>query len=300
MSEAPNTRRVLAAAKINPFLRVLGRREDGYHELETVLLPISLADELEIHAASDPGQYRTLSLSLEVNGEAELVRGVPLDESNLGLIAAKALADEADVRGFADIFLEKRVPSAAGLGGGSADAAATLSALNDLWGIGINDADLSAVGAKVGSEVPGMLLGAALVRGRGEDVASVHVSSFHWALVTFDFGVFTRDAYAWWDEDGGETGPPVEPLAGGLIGPPEEPAAVMFNDLEAPVVQRHPRIAEAKQALLSAGALGAVMSGSGPAVAGLLPNDQPLAAQSQHDLERLSGRPLRYVTSAAS
>jgi 4-diphosphocytidyl-2-C-methyl-D-erythritol kinase len=299
MSEAPNTRRVAAAAKINPFLRVLGRRQDGYHEVETVLLPISMADGMEIHAASDPGQFRTLSLSLEVSGETDLVQGVPLDESNLALIAAKALADDAGVRGFADIFLEKRVPAAAGLGGGSADAAATLSALNQLWGIGMSDAELSAVGAKVGSEVPGMLLGAALVRGRGDDVASVEGSAFRWALVTFDFGVSTRDAYGWWDEDEAGTGPEVEPLLSVLNGSLEDLARVLFNDLEGPVIRRHPRIADAKEALLAGGAVGAVMSGSGPTLAGLLANDQPLAAQTQHELERISGRPVADVASTA-
>ncbi len=300
MGERSNTRRSLAHAKVNPFLRVVGRRPDGYHDIETVVLPISLADVLEIHAFADPAQFRTLSLSLDVSGEPELVRRVPADETNLILRAAKALADRGGIRGFAEIRLEKRIPVAAGLGGGSADAAATLSALNDLWDLEVSQADLSAVASEVGSDVPAMLRGCSWARGRGEDVAGLETPSYRWALVTFDFGVSTADAYRWWDEDGSATGPEIPSPRDCLGGSPDETGPRLFNDLEPPVVRRYPAIGQAKELMLEGAAAGAVMSGSGPSVAGLLMDDRPLPAQIQHEIERMSGRPVGDVRSLAS
>ncbi|MFN2590612.1 MAG: 4-(cytidine 5'-diphospho)-2-C-methyl-D-erythritol kinase [Actinomycetota bacterium] len=300
MTEAPHTRRVAAHAKINPFLRVLGRRDDRYHDIETVVLPISLADELVIHAYSDPGQFRTLSLSLDVSGDPDLVRRVPVDESNLVMPAAATLAERGGVRGFAEIALHKRIPVAAGLGGGSADAAATLRALNDLWGVGLAEHDLRAIAADLGSDVPAMLHGAALIRGRGEDVTPVDASSFQWALVTFDFGVSTRDAYLWWDQDGTPSDPDPKELVQALTGGVAEFGRALLNDLEPPVVARHPRITDAKGRLLETGVAGAVMSGSGPTVAGLLRDDRALPAQVERELERISGRPIGYVSSFGS
>jgi 4-diphosphocytidyl-2-C-methyl-D-erythritol kinase len=281
-------------------LRVLGRREDGYHDLETAVVPVSLSDQVEVHAVADPGQFRTLSLSLEVTGEPEIVRRVPVDESNLALRAAKALADRGGVRGFAEIRLDKQIPAAAGLGGGSADAAATLSALNDLWGLGLDDAELSQVGAEIGSDVPAMLRGPALVRGRGHEVADLEAAAFHWALVTFDFGVSTAQAYRWWDEDGAATGPDPGEVVEALRNEPEILGPAMFNDLEGPVIRRHPQIGQAKQVLLEAGAAGAVMAGSGSGVVGLMATAERLPTQAEAELERLSGRPIAYVSSSGT
>lgn len=276
---------------------MLGRRGDGYHDLETAVLPISLADRIEVHAVSNPTQFRTLSLSLEITGEPDMVRRVPADESNLALRAARVLAERAGIRGFAEIHMQKEIPVAAGLGGGSADAAATLSALNDLWGASLEPGELSSIAAELGSDVPAMLRGPSLIRGRGEDVIDLRAMPFHWVLVTFDFGVSTKEAYGWWDEDGGGTGPDPGPVLEALQAGPAELGPVMFNDLEGPVARRHPRIAEAKRVLLGAGAAGAVMAGSGSCVVGLLPTAEPLSAQVEDELERLSGRPVGYVTS---
>ncbi|HYT79878.1 MAG TPA: 4-(cytidine 5'-diphospho)-2-C-methyl-D-erythritol kinase [Actinomycetota bacterium] len=271
----PDTCRVEARAKVNLFLRVLGRRPDGYHDLETLIVPIELTDHLEIHAHSDPAQFRTLALSLEVSGDPALVRDVPLDDSNLVLRAARSLADEVGARGFADIALEKRVPAAAGLGGGSSDAAAALRALNDLWECHLDDDALSEVGQTVGSDVPALLLGgAALARGRGERVEPVSLPSLGLALVTFRYGVSTADAFRWWDEDGGRTGPDPEPLlAATRGGDPARLGRLLYNDLEDAVIRRHPAIGEAKERLLNGGAAGVVMCGSGPSLAALIPAD---------------------------
>ena len=266
----PDTARVSARAKINVFLRVLGIREDGYHEVETLVVPIDLADRLQIHAHADPTQFRTLSLSLEVLVAPHQIGGVPMDESNLVLRAASSLAAAVGARGFADITLEKQVPAAAGLGGGSADAAATLRALNELWNCDLDDAALAEVGQAVGSDVPALLAGgAALARGRGERVEPVTgVPSLEVALVAFPFGVSTAQAFRWWDEDGGPTGPDPGPaLVAWLGGSATSLADLAHNDLEEVVIRRRPEVGKAKERLLDAGAQAVVMCGSGPTLA---------------------------------
>jgi 4-diphosphocytidyl-2-C-methyl-D-erythritol kinase len=271
----PRTLSVEASAKVNLFLRVLGRRPDGYHELETLVTPIDFADRLEIHADSGP-EFRTLALALDITGDLDLVRHVPADESNLVLRAARALADAVEARGFADITLEKRVPAAAGLGGGSADAAATLRTLNELWECGLDEAALSEVAASVGSDVPAFLAGGPVVAGgRGERVEPISVPSLKVALVTFPFGVSTADAFRWWDEEGGGPGADPGPILSAARG--NSAAALgglLYNDLEDVVIRRHPAVGEAKDRLLDAGAVGVVMSGSGPTLAALLPSNE--------------------------
>src|SRR5207302_982495 len=150
------------------------RRADGYHEIESLIVPVSLADDLTVRL--DP------ELRLSVRGE--LADAVPLDEDNLVVRAARALAAVGEVDAGADIELEKRIPVAAGLGGGSADAAAALLALDELWGCGLDGEALLALGATVGSDVPALLHGGAvIVRGRGEIVEPVSVGPAWWVLV---------------------------------------------------------------------------------------------------------------------
>ncbi len=252
-----------AHAKLNLFLRVVGRREDGYHELESLVLPISLADRVTAREAD--------ALRVKVRGSEKLAAATPTGGLNLGLVAALALADACEASGGADIVIEKRIPVAAGLGGGSADAAATLLALNELWGCGLDADSLIDIGARVGSDVPAMLMGGpVLVRGRGEIIEPVGVGTLWWVIHPFDFGIRSPDAYRWWDEDRAPSGPDPAPLLETAAkGDPETLGPLLFNDLEGPVFARHPEVAAARARLLSAGALGAVMSGSGSSVAGL-------------------------------
>jgi 4-diphosphocytidyl-2-C-methyl-D-erythritol kinase len=297
---------VRAPAKVNPFLRVLGRRDNGFHGLETVVLPIDLADRLQIHAYADRSSFRTLSLSLEATGDDGLVARVPVDETNLVLRAAHELARRGDVRGFAELVLEKRVPVAAGLGGGSADAAATLRSLNDLWELALPDEELHALGATIGSDVPALLSGGpCIARGRGERVDPVAAGSLGLVVVPFSFGVSTADAYRWWDEDGAETGPAVDVFLRSLApdagrDPGAWVAAVgaaLHNDLQAPVARRHPAVGEARAALEQAGVAGAVMTGSGPTVVGVrAPGAPPLGRALELALERIAGRPVIYAS----
>jgi 4-diphosphocytidyl-2-C-methyl-D-erythritol kinase len=265
------TRSVHAWAKVNLFLRVLGTRDDGYHELDTLIVPVSLADRMVIRADADPS-LRSMSLSLEVTGHADLVSAVPRDKSNLILRAAAALVERTGVRGSAHVTLEKLIPIGAGLGGGSADAAAALGVLNDLWGCGLPPEALREVGAAVGSDVPALMMGGAVrAAGRGEAVQPARVMPLWITLVTFAFSVPTPEAFQWWDREG-STGP--EPGAIFEAAAPDGDlaalAGLMSNDLEEPVTRRHPEIAEAKRILLEGGSLGAVMSGSGPSVVGLM------------------------------
>ena len=249
--------RVLAHAKINLFLRVLRRREDGYHEIQSLMSPISLADEIRVRPAD--------RLRVQVGG------GDPLGGLNLALVAALALADACPDAGGALVEIDKRIPVAGGLGGGSADAAATLRALNDLWGCGVEASALEEIAERIGSDVPAMMQdGPMLVSGRGERLAPAEVATYHWALVRFGFGVRSPDGYRWWDLDGANTGPDPAPLlAAAAAGDGEALGPVLFNDLEPPVFARHPELGAAKERLLEVGALGAVMSGSGSSVLGL-------------------------------
>jgi len=251
-----------APAKINVFLRVLRARQDGYHELESLVVPISLADLV----TAEPAE----ALRVEVSGspalDAEGAGGL-----NLALVAALALADACPDAGGALVRVDKAIPVAAGLGGGSADAAATLLALNELWGCGVDPLTMAGIGERIGSDVPAMLAGEpVLMTGRGERLAPAACTQLHWVLVDLGFGVRSPDAYRWWDEDRTATGPDPEPLLeAAASGDVEALGALLFNDLEEPVCARHPVIAQTKRRLLSAGALGAVMSGSGSSVVGL-------------------------------
>ena len=259
MTEGPV--REPAPAKLNLFLRVVRRRDDGYHDIETAVQPLTLADGVEARPADD--------LRLVVAGPE--AGGVPRGPENLAIRAALALAEEAGVEPRARLLIAKRVPVAAGLGGGSADAAAALRALNDLWGCGLGADRLAGVAARVGSDVPALVYGGpVLARGRGEVVEPIEVARTWWVLVTQGFGVSASDAYRWWDEDGGVTGPGPPALLEALrAGDVEGVAGLAFNDLEGPVAARHPRIEEAREAVRSAGALRALLCGSGPTVAGL-------------------------------
>jgi 4-diphosphocytidyl-2-C-methyl-D-erythritol kinase len=253
-----------AHAKLNVFLRVRGRRDDGYHDVETLVLPISLADDVTVEAADE------LTLSLE--GPA--AERVPADDTNLALRAARALAAEAGGARSpgARISIHKRIPVAAGLGGGSADAAATLLLLDELWAVGWGRDGLARLAGAIGSDVPALLLGEpAYAEGRGERVSPVFVQSTTWVVKPLAFGVSSADAYAWWDERAA-TGPD----AGALIAAAEAGnnallGSALYNDLQEPVAARHPEISHTIEAFIEAGAEGAVMSGSGPTVVGLSP-----------------------------
>lgn len=256
---------VRAHAKINLDLRLLGIRPDGFHELRTLFEPLDLHDTLVCE--SRPGPF-----TLECD-----VPGVPLDASNLAWRAAQALwtaaGREGDVRDVV-VRLTKRIPMQAGLGGGSADAAAALTGLAALWDVRLAPEALGEIGGRLGSDIPFFLEGGvALGVGRGEQLYPLPDLPPHAVLLLVPgFGVSTRDAYGWWDADclpPNATAAVPDPVR--LPGWPGW-AGPLRNDLEAPVARRHPRIAELVAGLSAAGATFAAMSGSGSTVFGIFPD----------------------------
>ena len=155
----------------------------------------------------------------------------------------------------AEIRITKRIPVAAGLGGGSADAAATLLALNELWGGGLDRDALLSIGEQIGSDVPAMLAGGpVMMRGRGERIAPVHALTTWWVVKPFEFPTRSPDAYRWWDEDGGRAGPdPGVLIAAAETGNVDLLGHALFNDLEEPVARRHPEIAAVKRGVPGGG-----------------------------------------------
>jgi 4-diphosphocytidyl-2-C-methyl-D-erythritol kinase len=259
------TRRALrltarAHAKVNLDLRVLGVRADGFHELRTVFQAIELHDTLV--CTEKPGPF-TLKCRNPI---------VPLDASNLVWKAAAALwtalGRGGEIRD-AEIQIDKKIPVEAGLGGGSADAAAALMALGRMWG-GAPLTLLREVGATIGADVPFFLSGGtALGLGRGEEIYPlVDLPPHYVVIVRPPFGVSTAEAYGWYDEDRTD-GVRENREFQQLPVPWPSRAAQMINDLEPPVVRRHPEISALKVQLKELGAVAAAMSGSGSAVFGL-------------------------------
>jgi 4-diphosphocytidyl-2-C-methyl-D-erythritol kinase len=268
---------VRAHAKINLDLRVLGTRPDGFHELRTVFQALALHDTIECVPRAGP-------FGIECDAA-----GVPLDRSNLVWRAAdslwRALRREGPV---SDVLvrLHKKIPLQGGLGGGSADAAATLVALAYAWRVPLRPSQFVDVAATLGADVPFFLSGGtALGLGKGDEIYPLADLPRHWVvLLVPGFGVASVDAYAWYDERDPGHGPIVRE-AQYVPGPWPSRAAQMINDLEAPVARHHPEIEQMKTALRRAGALAAAMSGSGSTVFGLFQKrkDAVLA------VERLSG-----------
>jgi 4-diphosphocytidyl-2-C-methyl-D-erythritol kinase len=268
MSPGPQTVARRAHAKLNVFLRVLGARDDGFHDLESVVVPISLHDVVSV----ETGDGGPASVVMDVHGDwaSEPVgeRG-NLASSAAELFLAGVFPDLGD-RPAPRVTIGKWIPIAAGLGGGSADAAATLHALNELFACGWSSDELAELGIEVGSDVPAMLAGEpVLMTGRGERLVPVHAATTWWVVRPFRFPVAAADAYRWWDETP-VTGPDPGVLIAALeTGDVRLLGDALFNDLQPAVVARHPEIGEAISAFIDAGALGATMSGSGPTVAAL-------------------------------
>ena len=253
--------KVSAPAKINLYLAVGARRGDGLHEIESVMQSVSLVDELSIEAADD-----RVSLDVSPAGAA------PEDESNLVVRAVRALVSAAGRPGGAAIHLTKRIPSGAGLGGGSSDAAATLVALNDLWRCGISRKALEKIGAGLGADVPFCVRGGtAVARGAGEALAPLVVrSELHWVVAMPEESLPTPRVYARFDELGVVEESDPSALADALArGDLERIGGSLRNDLTDAALALTPSIGSARDALAAAGALGVVMTGSGSAWCGL-------------------------------
>jgi 4-diphosphocytidyl-2-C-methyl-D-erythritol kinase len=247
-----------AGAKINLVLEVLGKRDDGYHEIATVMQAVDLSDRVVIERAE--------RLELRTSDPA-----LPTDATNLALRAGVALAKAAGVEHGARITIDKRIPVAAGLGGGSADAAAVLLGLNAIWGLRWPVGRLAEVAVEIGMDVPFFLHGGAmLATGRGERLERIGGASFAMVLVNPGVPISTAEAYRAVTPALYTDGSRARAMARAVAGRMQARVArTLYNALETAVSPAVPEIARMTAALVAAGALGAAMSGSGATVFGL-------------------------------
>lgn len=270
-----NPLQILAPAKVNLFLEVLGKRPDGYHEIATLMLAIDLADLLEFVPSTDG----VLSLTCDEPG-------LSVGPDNLVLQAAQRLRAKFAITNGATIRLTKRIPWAAGLGGGSSDAAATLEGLNELWQLGMSRKELSAIGAGIGSDVPFFLNGnAAWCTGRGEIIEPVPIGRpLDLVLVKPPDALSTAEVYR-------HVRIPAQPqngeAASGALaaGDVEAIGRAMHNRLQEPAFQIAPAVAEWHRRLEAMGTAGVLMSGSGSCLFALCRNASE-ARRIHDDLSR--------------
>jgi 4-diphosphocytidyl-2-C-methyl-D-erythritol kinase len=255
---------VRVPGKVNLYLGVGDRRADGYHELTTVFHAVSLADDITVRAAD--------ILSLQVHGEG--ADEVPADARNLAWQAAELMAEHVGRSPDVEITIDKSIPVAGGMAGGSADAAAVLVGMNALWELGVPRRDLHAIAARLGSDVPFALHGGtALGTGRGEELTTVLArNTFHWVLAFGAGGLSTAAVYAEIDRLRAAGEPPQlldpEPLLTALSsGDPHELAPLLGNDLQPASLSLEPNLRRTLRAGNEAGALAGIVSGSGPTCA---------------------------------
>ncbi|WP_019144848.1 4-(cytidine 5'-diphospho)-2-C-methyl-D-erythritol kinase [Aeromicrobium massiliense] len=262
------TTTVRVPAKINVSLAVGPLGEDGFHSLATVYQAVSLYDEVTARPSDDA------ELHVQVHFEGlEREGSVPLDGDNLAVRAARLLREETGVDEGVVLAIRKAIPVAGGMAGGSADAAGALVACNDLWGTGLTRPELVELAAALGSDVPFSLTGGiAMGSGHGEVVSPVLASgTYHWVFAISDEGLSTPTVYAELDrlrhdDDVATPEVPSSILTALRAGDPEALGASLSNDLERAAFSLRPGLRETLRAGRSAGALGAMVSGSGPTV----------------------------------
>jgi 4-diphosphocytidyl-2-C-methyl-D-erythritol kinase len=249
---------------VNLYLAVGDRRDDGYHELTTVFHAVSLLDEVTVRNAD--------VLSLELVGEG--ADKLPTDQGNLAWQAAELMADHVGRAPDVSIMIDKSIPVAGGMGGGSADAAAVLVAMNSLWDLNMPRRDLRMLAAQLGSDVPFALHGGtALGAGRGEELATVlSRNTFHWVLAFAEGELLTPSVFSELDRLRDAADPPrladPGPVLGALAaGDPQQLAPLLGNELQAAAISLDPALRRALRAGKEAGALAGIVSGSGPTCA---------------------------------
>ncbi|NQT92048.1 MAG: 4-(cytidine 5'-diphospho)-2-C-methyl-D-erythritol kinase, partial [Lentisphaerae bacterium] len=283
-TDIDGTIRVEAAAKINLYLEVLSKKDDGYHEIRSVLVPISLCDSIRIELTDGVIETRVVASD---GVDRDAVQAL-CDGDNLATRAALALRERTGHDGGARIVIDKRIPIGGGLGGGSADAAGVLTALNLAWGSGLALAGLADIGATLGCDVPALLCGGAVqVAGVGERVtpipAFVGCAEGPWWGVIANPGisVSTRDIYSRLTSSLTSEGAGITTVVSALAeGDLESVSRGLFNGLQETVFKKYPVIEMLAERLLEAGALSALVSGSGATVFGL--------ARGREDAEQIA------------
>ncbi len=268
---APTVVHTRAPGKINVFLKVGSLLDDGYHDVAIAYQAVSLYEDVRAMHADD--------FSVSVGGTVELSR-VPTDGSNIAIKAARLLARRTGYRGGVKLAIEKHVPVTGGMGGGSADAAATLLACDTLWGTGLAREDMLDLASELGADVPFAFTGGtAIGTGRGDQLSpALAKGQFQWVLALADFGLSTPEVYRELDRHRdrhaqdifpAEVAPTVDAnvLQALRAGDPHMLAECLYNDLQAPAIHLQPSLAKVLELGEENGALAGVISGSGPTVA---------------------------------
>ena len=256
--------KLFAPAKVNLYLRITGRRDDGYHLLDTLMVPLSLGDDIEISRADGPPD----SLTLEADSP-----DVPLGDENTVHRAVRAFRERTGRRDPVAVTIRKRIPIGAGLGGGSTDAAATLRGMNDLLEAGLSTGDLMALAVAVGADVPFFIRGeTARARGIGDELSPVRSLPRLWMVVLFP-NLPVSTAWVYRNFRLKLTKPSNNNNLSEKLDTPDEVAQVMVNDLETVTIGRYPCLARLKRRLNESGAIGSLMSGSGSSVFGLFADE---------------------------
>ncbi|MGJ9421270.1 4-(cytidine 5'-diphospho)-2-C-methyl-D-erythritol kinase [Aeromicrobium sp. CF3.5] len=265
-------------AKINLCLGVGPSRADGFHSLATVYQAVDLHDEVRATLRDDGDITITVHADMDARVEAA---PIPQDLDNLAARAARALQDATGTVDGVELAIRKVIPVAGGMAGGSADAAAALVACNELWGTGMSRGELAPIAASLGSDVPFLLHGGtAMGTGRGESVSPVLArGGYHWVFATAAQGLSTAAVYAQFDllNQGRQVPEPQVPDA--LMtalrgGDPHELGPCLSNDLTEAALSLRPELADTLEIGLEAGALAAIVSGSGPTTIFLAEDDQ--------------------------
>jgi len=270
-----------APAKINLLLRVLRKRPDGYHDLASVMQQISIYDELEYKLQQE-------GITLHCPGT-----DLPTNEQNLIYRATQTIFNHTGYRNGVEIVLNKYIPSAAGLGGGSSDAATTLMTLNDLCSLGLSKTELIKLGAKLGADVPFFIFGtSAFATGIGDKLQTLpDLPQINLVLINPTFPLSTKTVYenlnlALTKKKNNYSIPRFYAL-GDVI-------RELHNDLEAVSLKMHPELNDLKQMLMEEGALGALMSGSGPTLFGIFADDKSAKDAREAILKKVSGECLVF------
>jgi 4-diphosphocytidyl-2-C-methyl-D-erythritol kinase len=262
-------------AKVNLRLEILKRREDGYHELRTVFQKISLHDTLHFSLKQEKG--------ISITSDHPKL---PLGKKNLVYKAIQSMFKMCGYKGGVHIEIEKRIPLGAGLGGGSSNAATTLMALNQLLEVNLSQKELMKMGLEIGADVPFFFLkGAAIGSGIGERLKKEELPSLWYVLIYPNFEVSTRWAYRHFVL----TNQQFHFNLHRFLKTPEGISRILLNHLEKVVSKRYPQISFMKELLLSVGALGALMTGSGPTVFGVFPEAES-AAKGYEKIRKSVGR----------
>ncbi|HOY83312.1 MAG TPA: 4-(cytidine 5'-diphospho)-2-C-methyl-D-erythritol kinase [Rhodoglobus sp.] len=260
-----------APGKINVFLKVGALLEDGYHDVAIAYQAVSLYEDVRAYPADD--------FSVSVTGSVELSR-VPTDARNIAIKAARLLARRTGYRGGVRLEIDKHVPVTGGMGGGSADAAATLLACDTLWGTALPREEMLHLAAELGADVPFAFTGGtAIGTGRGDQLSpALAKGQFQWVLALADFGLSTPEVYSELDRHRDRNSQdifpaPVAPTVEANVlqalraGDPHMLADCLYNDLQAPALHLEPSLASVLELGERNGALAGIVSGSGPTVA---------------------------------